>query len=187
MTTGTYRVIVADPPWQYPDEELWGRPEVADHYCTLPTADICTLPVERFAHPDGCALFLWTTNRHLLHGDAMRVARAWGFELKQQLVWAKPQLGLGRLLRMAHESALLCTRGTVEVRDHGVPSWFVADRRGHSEKPHEFYALVERAFAGPYLDLFARVQRTGWDVLGDELTPDLFDRSVGWPDSGEAA
>ena len=45
-----------------------------------------------------------------------------------------------------------------------------APRRKHSEKPDEFYKLVEKA--SPYkakLDYFARKKREGWEVYGDEV------------------
>jgi len=48
--------------------------------------------------------------------------------------------------------------------------------REHSRKPEEAYARVQRYCAGPYLDLFARETRDGWDAWGDERTK--FDRGA---------
>jgi N6-adenosine-specific RNA methylase IME4 len=45
----------------------------------------------------------------------------------------------------------------------------LAPIREHSRKPDEAYRRVERYCAGPYLDLFSRESRTGWDAWGDEL------------------
>lgn len=39
----------------------------------------------------------------------------------------------------------------------------------HSEKPDAFYSIVEKLFAGPRLDLFARKHRPGWTCLGNEV------------------
>jgi N6-adenosine-specific RNA methylase IME4 len=39
----------------------------------------------------------------------------------------------------------------------------------HSEKPEEFYKIVEELSAGPYLELFARRRRPGWTCIGDEV------------------
>jgi N6-adenosine-specific RNA methylase IME4 len=38
----------------------------------------------------------------------------------------------------------------------------------HSAKPEAFYDLVESVSPGPYLELFARRQRLGWDTWGNE-------------------
>ena len=50
----------------------------------------------------------------------------------------------------------------------------LAPRREHSRKPEEAYGRIERLLPGPYLELFARQSRPGWDSLGDQ--PGLFDR-----------
>ena len=45
------------------------------------------------------------------------------------------------------------------------------DDRGkprHSAKPPEFFAMVEQVSPGPYLEMFARDFRLGWDAWGDE-------------------
>ena len=38
----------------------------------------------------------------------------------------------------------------------------------HSSKPEAFLDLVEQVSPGPYLELFARRQRLGWDTWGNE-------------------
>jgi N6-adenosine-specific RNA methylase IME4 len=49
----------------------------------------------------------------------------------------------------------------------------VAPRREHSRKPDEAYARIEALAEGPYLELFARGSRPGWDGWG--LERGLFD------------
>jgi hypothetical protein len=39
----------------------------------------------------------------------------------------------------------------------------------HSQKPDEFYRIIERLYDGPYLELFARRARAGWTSFGNEL------------------
>lgn len=46
--------------------------------------------------------------------------------------------------------------------------WFAWNRCEHSAKPEAFLDLVEQVSPGPYLELFARRQRLGWDTWGDE-------------------
>jgi N6-adenosine-specific RNA methylase IME4 len=42
-------------------------------------------------------------------------------------------------------------------------------KRGHSWKPDELYGIVEACSPGPYIELFARHQRDGWEQWGDEV------------------
>lgn len=51
-------------------------------------------------------------------------------------------------------------------REVGDGSWFAAPRARHSEKPNLFCDLVERMSHGPYVELFARQPRLGWDSWG---------------------
>lgn len=46
--------------------------------------------------------------------------------------------------------------------------WFEWPRGEHSAKPEAFLDLVEQVSPGPYLEMFARRQRLGWDTWGDE-------------------
>lgn len=46
--------------------------------------------------------------------------------------------------------------------------WYCWPRGRHSEKPEAFLDLVEQVSPGPYLELFARRARFGWDYWGDE-------------------
>ena len=45
---------------------------------------------------------------------------------------------------------------------------FSSRKREHSRKPDEIYDLIEDCFPGPYLELFARFCRQGWDQWGNE-------------------
>lgn len=50
-----------------------------------------------------------------------------------------------------------------------------APRREHSRKPDETFPRIEALYGGPYLELFARQQRAGWTVWGDEADPPVED------------
>lgn len=41
-------------------------------------------------------------------------------------------------------------------------------KREHSRKPDEMVDLIERCSAGPYLELFARGDREGWAMWGNQ-------------------
>jgi N6-adenosine-specific RNA methylase IME4 len=176
-----YRTIIADPPWEYvamPGVEANGR----DHrlvqgksitkilpYASMSVDDICAVPVPTWA-ADDCRLFLWTTNRYL--HDAMHVAEAWGFSYRQTLVWLKrcaPPFG-GSVARQFTEYVLVCVKGHPERLSVARSNVIEATRAKfhHSRKPDAFGDLIEAVSPGPYLELFARRQRLGWDTWGDE-------------------
>jgi N6-adenosine-specific RNA methylase IME4 len=46
--------------------------------------------------------------------------------------------------------------------------WFQWKRGAHSAKPEAFLDLVEQVSPGPYLEMFARRNRLGWDTWGNE-------------------
>ena len=48
--------------------------------------------------------------------------------------------------------------------------------REHSRKPDDMYGLLEDLFHGPYLELFARNRRKGWDCWGNQT--DKFEEAV---------
>jgi N6-adenosine-specific RNA methylase IME4 len=163
---GPYRVIVADPPWPYEK-----RSEDPSHRATYPypqmsIRQICDTNVASLAHED-CVLLLWVTNHHMR--EAFNVLDAWGFEQKTILTWAKDRMGAGDWLRGQTEHCLMTVRGkpVVEIKSHST--LLLAPRRAHSEKPDEFYSLVESLCPAPrYAYLWSRMAREKWDGHGDE-------------------
>jgi len=187
-----YRAIYADPPWRF---KTWNKSTVvkardsahgtyisaAVHYKSMAIEEICALPIAELA-ADDCALFLWMTWPMLL--DALRVIEAWGFEYKTcAFAWMKARadqiemfqddigdrMGLGYWTRANSEACLLATRGNPKRLDAGVRQAIIEPRREHSRKPDCVYGRIERLVAGPYLELFARTRRQGWDVWGNEV------------------
>ena len=170
MTAG---VVVADPPWPLQDKLPGKGRGAVKHYPTMKVADICALRLP----PVGAdaLLFLWRVSSMV--EEASQVARAWGFRPVSEIVWVKtaangtPRMGMGRYVRLAHETCMIATRGKgrLAIKNHCVRSVFEAPRGAHSAKPDAFYELVERLVDGPYLELFARRERAGWTCVGDEL------------------
>ena len=157
-----YRTIVADPPWRYRDAAT--KADAGRHYSTLSWEEICALPVGDLA--DASAhLWLWGTNA--LMEEAHAVARAWGFTPLTIVTWCKPGPGVGSYVRNNTEHVILASRGRPMVpKDKPLSSWFVWPRGPHSAKPAAFYDLVEQVSLGPYVELFARQPRLGWDHWG---------------------
>lgn len=167
-----YGTIVADPPWRY--DEGW--PKFHDRkgvphdrtplpYSGMDLGSIREMPVADLASRDSC-LFVWTTNRYLR--DTFDVVEAWGFAYSTTLVWAKtPQgVGPGGAFSITTEFVLAARRGSPGVPERIPTTWWNWPRGAHSAKPAAFADLVERVSPGPYLELFARDQRLGWDSWG---------------------
>lgn len=168
-----YKTIVADPPWQptmaivnSPASGV-GAPKASPqrHYTTLSVEEICHMvpPSEKQAH-----LWLWVLSPHIDWG--YHVSRAWGFEPLQTITWCKPGLGVGRF-QCNTEHVLLCRKGSRQGNPFGMThgTHFSWPRGCHSEKPDEFYDLVQSVSPGPYLEMFARRFRAGWMVTGNEV------------------
>ncbi len=174
-----YRTIVADPPWPYDDGwPGWGMTREerrALPYPAMTLDEIRALPVATLAEPEAY-LFLWTTTRYL--GDALQVLHSWHFTYRQTIVWCKEPMGQGPggMFATNLEFILIAQRiGPCShargKRTNGVriaTSWFNWSRREHSAKPEAFIDLVEQVSPGPYVELFARRQRLGWDTWGNE-------------------
>jgi N6-adenosine-specific RNA methylase IME4 len=176
-----FRVVVADPPWKFSDRLPGGGRGAVKHYDCLSTRDIIRFPLPPIA--DDALLFLWRVAS--MQVEALDVMRIWGFAPKSEIVWIKTReksgvvqpfgpkgkglaLGMGRYVRGSHETCLIGRRGKGKVRDRSVRSIFFAPRGGHSEKPELFFEIVEQLSGGPYVELFARRQRKGWQCLGLE-------------------
>ena len=182
-----YAAIVADPPWSYACFSEKGMARSADrHYVTMAADAIEQSPVGELA---ACHahLFLWITGPFLVRGMHLPVMRAWGFEPSSTaFVWIKPKRkafanggffldealfakGLGHTTRQNAEYVVLGRRGKPRRLCKDVHQLIIQPRREHSRKPDEFYARVERYCTGPYLELFARQRRPGWDCWGNEI------------------
>ena len=164
MPAGKYRVIYADPPWSYSNSGF--KQSAESHYPTMPTEEICALPVGELAG-DGSVVFLWATSPLL--PDAMRVLEAWGATYKAGMVWVKPSApGLGWWVRTRHEHLLIASFGGNEQPATMPDSVIEFPRSAHSQKPGAVYDTIEEMYPGPYVELFARNERDGWSRWGDE-------------------
>lgn len=166
-TEGRYGAILADPPWRFETRGTGARAAAERHYPTMELAEIELLPVMNLA-ADDALLFLWVTSERL--ADAPRVMLQWGFELvSTAFVWVKDgQPGLGYWTRKGSELCLLGKRGNPKRLATDVAEVIHAVRGRHSEKPVEVYRRIERLAAGPYIELFARAVRPGWDAWGND-------------------
>lgn len=136
---------------------------------------ICALPVRALAEEDA-HLFLWVTAYFNAEGHGIRTARAWGFERVAEIVWEKPNFGMGAFPRPTHEILMICRRGDLSFvgprNVRSVQKWAVSytnnGGKAHSQKPEAAMDLIEQVSPGPYVELFSRRHRLGWDVWGNE-------------------
>lgn len=166
-----YRTIVADPPWHtragprsLHEPSLPSRPLA---YPTMTVAEIKALPISGLAESNA-HLYLWTINRYV--PDAYAVAIAWGFKPSTLLVWCKQPKGRGlaETFSTSTEYILFARRGTLIAKGRIERNWWIWQRAAHSQKPEGFLDIVESVSPGPYLELFARRNRLGWDTWGNE-------------------
>lgn len=176
--TVKYKTFVVDPPWRYENTSSRGAAE--NHYGTMSIRELCDLHVVPDLADKNAHLYLWTTTSHLR--DAFEVMEAWGFAYKSDLVWTKPQMGMGNYVRVSHEHILFGVKGKLPTLSNSVVSHFSAPRRRHSQKPPVFLDIVERLSPGPRLEVFSRCLKTlgvgkececarclkGWDVWGNQ-------------------
>jgi len=163
LPEGPFRVIVADPPWAYDTRADDGTHRAANPYPSMSVASIASMAVAGMAHDD-CILWLWTTNAHMR--EAFGVVDAWGFQSKTILTWVKNSMGTGDWLRGQTEHCLMAVRGKPIVTLTNETTALHGPLRAHSQKPDEFFALVERLCPGSKVELFARSQRPGWSSWG---------------------
>src|SRR5258706_79223 len=172
-----FAVILADPPWhELTWSERGGLRAPQSRYDTMTAAEVATLPVQP-ASAKASVLLLWTPWSQLR--GALDVIKAWGFEYKTVAFnWVKQNrggeglhTGMGRWTRSNSEICLLATSGDPLRLDMGVHQVIMAPVGEHSAKPGEAYERIERLLAGPYLELFARAERPGWVVWGNEVKP----------------
>lgn len=147
---------------------------VAKHFGTMSNKDIAALPVQDFA-ADDAHLYLWVTNPRLFaeaHDKGIgprEIMDAWGFRYVTLLTWLKPGLGLGYYFRGCTEHVMFGVRGSAPIPGElRVANYFEGPRTEHSRKPDVFLDLVETVSPGPYLEMFSRRARLGWDVWGNE-------------------
>jgi N6-adenosine-specific RNA methylase IME4 len=165
---GKYRVIYADPPWQYGDERS-GFGGAIDHYNTMTMEELKAMPVASLSE-DNAVLFLWGTAPLL--PEAVELINAWGFKYKTNIVWDKVRANLGNYTSVRHEHLFIATKGSgVPDNTTRVDSVQVVERVGrHSEKPEEFRNIIDTLYTyGNKLEMFARKSVEGWEVFGNEL------------------
>lgn len=138
----------------------------------MKTSDIMALPVKDMAD-DNCHLYLWVTNNFLQ--DGLKVMEAWGFRYVTTITWVKDRIGLGQYFRGITEHCLFGVKGSlpykiIDGKRQQGKTVIIAPKTEHSVKPAEMYSMIEKVSYPPYIELFARERRDGWDAQGEQLS-----------------
>lgn len=183
-----YSAILIDPPWNY---RVWSKKgagrSAESHYPTMSIDDLQALNLQALMNDD-CVLFMWVT--WPLLPEALELGAAWGLQYKTcAFDWLKRTssrkawfMGMGYWTRANSEPCLLFSKGSPKRRGKGVRQLIVEDDSqlsllppiiapvaAHSAKPIEQYSRIEALVDGPYLEVFARAPRSGWDAIGNDI------------------
>ena len=164
-----YRTIVADPPWRRPNSAAFSQipqleADTAGPYSMMAVEDIAAIDVRSF-YFKLANLFLWVPARHLDWGND--VAKAWGF-VPLAVLNCMVTDSQARRTGSLPEHVMIC-------RSEANPDYALAEigkTRYHwqsgdsNSRPEEFYELVMSKSQGPYIELFPRAPRKGWDSCG---------------------
>lgn len=174
LPKGSFNIVCADPPWQFDNS---GFPQSAESiYLTQKTEEIMnfnlsgnTLNDLKKIVENNSVLFLWATSAML--EDALQVMKGWGFKYKTNMLWIKDRApGMGWFTQSKHEILLIGVSGQGLHPEYKPDSWLKANVQRHSQKPDEFYKIIEKMYPNStYLELFGREQRPGWKVWGNEV------------------
>ena len=167
MIEKKYNLLVIDPPWQVRKIQSRQRPnQVEMDYPMMNIEQIRSLNISSIADENSYC-FLWTTQKYLWQSKS--ILEGWGFNHQLTMVWEKTY---GRSAGMAlygfrwnAEFILVGTKGRKEMfpKRALIPAVFQGKNVRHSQKPDEFYRLIE-PLGDVRIDIFARQKRKGWDV-----------------------
>ena len=176
-----FRTIYADPPWQFQNRTGKVAPEHKRlaRYATMPVEDLKALPVADLSETKS-HLYLWVPNALLPIG--LELLASWGFEYKTNIIWEKVRhdgqpdgRGVGFYFRNVTELLLFGVRGDNNrtlAPGRSQVNLVRTVKREHSRKPDEMIPIIEACSPGPYLELFARGERPGWAMWGNQASAD---------------
>lgn len=174
-----YKIILADPPWEYKDKAKAGERGAESKYDVMSLGDICNLPVKDISDDD-CVLFIWGTWPQI--PSTLKVIHEWGFEYKTVgFVWEKINynintifMGMGNWTRSNTEFCLIGTKGKPKRIRADISQLIRYPVLIHSRKPDIVrIRIVELCGDLSRIELFARTKVHGWDVWGNDKKLEL--------------
>ena len=193
-TAPKYKTIVADPPWRYDREQNIGTNGVP--YSTMSTEDVMRVAVPELAATDCLLFLWSTNAhlpqafRVMAEwGFTYKTTLTWAKTNMGVGYWLRGQtehalLGIkgtpAKIKGVLQEGAVSASTLIKDIETlspmEGAKfsnmlavnvGGFIEHARGaHSEKPQAFLDLAEQLGDPPYMELFARRMRLGWDAMG---------------------
>lgn len=175
-----YKTILIDPPWEYSvpvkrKDSRKGRVErpgetMHPPYPMMSIDEISKMQIGGLAD-DNCHLWMWTTNKYL--PDSFKLLELWGFKFFHLVTWVKPS-GMGMWFVHRTQPLIFAYKGKMNFKRKCNPNvLFSGNPKRHSEKPEVSYELIEAISTEPRIELFARRERVGWDVWGNEVNSSI--------------
>ena len=165
-----FKTLYADPPWSFNDKLDKTR---TLSYQTMSIKELMEIPITKIID-ENAHFYLWTTSSHI--HEALHLMEKWGFTYKTLIPWIKKtkndkhHFGMGHYFRATHEPLLFGVRGKLPTNTNNTRNFLEAKKPArHSGKPDEMYELIEANSPGSYLELFSRVHRDNWTMLGDGI------------------
>lgn len=191
----TYGCIVLDPNWSYQNYGQKRHGAVRSHYTTSAVEEIAKIPLQRWCSRQ-TNIFMWMTFPKLQDGFAL--VNAWDLVQVTGWPWVKTVPHKAEIAKGIGHWAMSTSEVFVALRTHksakgprykaggdkpdallvGDDQVFYARRGAHSRKPTGIYEWIESFFPGPYLELFARDTRVGWDTWGHDTGYHLCEEGV---------
>lgn len=170
-----WNCVVTDPPWTLATEK--STRGVALNYDQITDARLLrAIPWEKLLEKDS-AIFMWVINAKVVY--ATNYLKSLGFKIVESITWIKMSgnrllaRGHGYYLQHAKECCLVAVRGNTDHwKWENMTTSFAAEKRCQSQKPAEFYDMVEAVIPeGYYLEVFGRRNnlRNGWTSIGNQL------------------
>lgn len=180
-----YGCFYSDNPWKFNNVKTGGsmKSGALAKYPVMTVKEMCAMKVPSIAENNSILFLWWVASQPK---EAIKVAEAWGFEVKTMtgFIWVKLtekeklDFGMGFYTRAGAECCLIATKGKPKVESHSIRSVMLgefeeviaAKRREHSQKPDEIRDRVAQMVGGVNkVELFARQRFPTWDAYGNQV------------------
>ncbi|USN14194.1 DNA methylase [Brevundimonas phage vB_BpoS-Kabachok] len=179
LPQGTFDVVLADPPWEYHgQQDKMGA--AANHYPTMPDADLLAFPMRQLLSDNG-VLFMWVTAPRL--DFAIDCLRAWKLHYRGvAFVWIKTKMDgtpigaqgvrpsiVKPLTEYVLAASPVAKGRPMKLASEKVVQTVFAPRAEHSRKPDDVHERIEALYPeATKIELFARRARPGWALWGNQ-------------------